>query len=74
MIIEHGEPIVHYVGGTELRIDQPLPAPTKPAAAPAAVAKKESAEDRRRTKATDAAGAVAARCQRKGTGRDRQVN
>jgi hypothetical protein len=37
-IIEHGEPIVHYVGGTELRIDQPLPAPAKPAAA---VAKKE---------------------------------
>jgi hypothetical protein len=40
-IIEHGEPIVHYVGGTELRIDQPLPAPAKPAAAPAAVAKKD---------------------------------
>ena len=40
-IIEHGEPIVHYVGGTELRIDQPLPAPTKPAA-PAAVVKKEA--------------------------------
>jgi hypothetical protein len=42
IIMEHGEPIVHYVGGTELRIDQPLPAPTKPAAAPAAVAKKEA--------------------------------
>ncbi|HEV8003350.1 MAG TPA: peptidase, partial [Planctomycetaceae bacterium] len=38
-IIEHGEPIVHYVGGTELRIDQPLPAPAKPVAA---VAKKEA--------------------------------
>jgi hypothetical protein len=41
-IMEHGEPVVHYVGGTELRIDQPLPAPTKPAAAPKAVAKKEA--------------------------------
>ena len=43
-IIEQGEPIVHYIGSTELRIDQPLPAPTKPAAAPAAVAKKASAK------------------------------
>ncbi|HEV3303691.1 MAG TPA: PPC domain-containing protein [Planctomycetaceae bacterium] len=39
-IMEHGEPIVHYVGGTELRIDQPLPAPAKPAPA-AVVAKKD---------------------------------
>ena len=44
VIVENGEPIVHYVGGTELRIDQPLPAPAKPAAPPAAakVAKKEA--------------------------------
>jgi hypothetical protein len=37
-ILEKGEPIVHYLYSTELRIDQPLPAPAKPAA-PAAVAK-----------------------------------
>jgi hypothetical protein len=44
VIVENGEPIVHYVGGTELRIDQPLPAPAKPAAPPPAtkVAKKEA--------------------------------
>jgi hypothetical protein len=36
VITANGEPIVHNVGGTELRIDQPLPAPAAPAAAPAA--------------------------------------
>jgi hypothetical protein len=45
---------VHYVGGTELRIDQPLPAPAKPAAPPPAakVAKKEApkAEAKRLTR------------------------
>ena len=41
VIVENGEPIVHYVGTTELRIDQPLPAVAKPAAAaPVKVAKK----------------------------------
>jgi hypothetical protein len=43
IIMDHGEPVVHYVGGTELRIDQPLPAPAKPAAAPAKVAAKKEA-------------------------------
>ncbi len=43
VITENGEPVLHNVGGTELRIDQPLPAPTKPATpAPAKVAKKEA--------------------------------
>jgi len=52
VIMQHGEPIVHNVGGSELRIDQPLPAPTKPPA-PAAVAKKEApkaAEPKRLTR------------------------
>ncbi len=40
-IVENGEPVLHNIYSTELRIDQPLPAPTKPAA-PAAVAKKEA--------------------------------
>jgi hypothetical protein len=37
VIMQQGEPIVHNVGGTELRIDVPLP-PKPAAAAPAAVA------------------------------------
>ncbi len=49
VIIEHGEPVLHNVGGTELRIDQPLPAPAKPAAAPP-VAKKEPAKPAASTK------------------------
>ena len=50
IIMEHGEPIVHYVGGTELRIDQPLPAAPKPTAAPAAtaVAEKEAPKAEKR--------------------------
>ncbi len=36
VITANGEPIVHNVGGTELRIDQPLPAPAAPATQPAA--------------------------------------
>jgi hypothetical protein len=53
VITENGEPVLHNVGGTELRIDQPLPAPTKPATpAPAKVAKKEApkAEAKRLTR------------------------
>jgi hypothetical protein len=41
VIIENGEPIIHAVGGTELRIDVPLP--PKPDA-PAAVAAAKPAE------------------------------
>jgi len=36
VITANGESILHNVGGTELRIDQPLPQPTAPAAQPAA--------------------------------------
>jgi hypothetical protein len=53
VITENGEPVLHNVGGTELRIDQPLPAPTKPATpAPTKVAKKEApkAEAKRLTR------------------------
>ncbi len=52
VIMENGEPILHNVGGTELRIDQPLPAAPKPAAAPVKVAKKEApkAETKRLTR------------------------
>jgi hypothetical protein len=54
VIVENGEPIVHNVGGTELRIDQPLPVVAKPAAPPAAakVVKKEApkAEAKRLTR------------------------
>jgi hypothetical protein len=52
VIVENGEPILHNVGGTELRIDQPLPAPAKPAAVPAATAKAEAkpAEQKRLTR------------------------
>jgi hypothetical protein len=54
VIVENGEPILHNVGGTELRIDQPLPVVAKPAAPPAAakVVKKEApkAEAKRLTR------------------------
>jgi len=36
VVTANGEPILHNVGGTELRIDQPLPQPVAPAAQPAA--------------------------------------
>jgi Bacterial pre-peptidase C-terminal domain len=48
VITENGEPVLHNVGGTELRIDQPLPASPKPAAAPAQVAKKEAPKAEKR--------------------------
>ena len=51
VIMENGEPVLHNVGGTELRIDQPLPAAPKPTAAPAAaakVAKKEPPKSEKR--------------------------
>ncbi|MGE3315313.1 MAG: PPC domain-containing protein [Planctomycetaceae bacterium] len=35
VVVANGEPILHNVGGTDLRIDQPLPKPAAPAAAPA---------------------------------------
>jgi hypothetical protein len=31
VVLHNGEPVVHNVGGTELRIDKPLPKPTAPA-------------------------------------------
>ena len=72
VITENGEPVVHNVGGTELRIDQPLPAPTKPATpAPAKVAKKEVAEGGGET--ADAVGTVAVGRQAKGPGGHRQI-
>lgn len=50
VITENGEPVLHNVGGTELRIDQPLPSAPKPtaAAAPAKVAKKEAPKAEKR--------------------------
>ena len=47
VIVENGEPIVHYVGGTELRIDQPLPAVAKPAAPTAAKVARRKRPNRR---------------------------
>jgi hypothetical protein len=41
VIQQNGEPIAHAVGGTELRIDKPLPPKQDAPAKPAAVAKKE---------------------------------
>jgi hypothetical protein len=42
VIVEKGEPIIHSVGSTELRIDVPLPPkPNAPPPAPAAVAEKK---------------------------------
>jgi hypothetical protein len=38
VVTENGEPVVHNLGGSELRIDVPLP-PKKDAPPPAAVAK-----------------------------------
>ncbi|MDA0833396.1 MAG: PPC domain-containing protein [Planctomycetota bacterium] len=41
VITQNGEPIVHSVGGTEVRIDKPLPAPTTPEPMPMPVAQAE---------------------------------
>ncbi|MEX0726335.1 MAG: PPC domain-containing protein [Planctomycetaceae bacterium] len=38
VVTENGEPIVHAVGGTEIRIDKPLPMPTTPEPMPMPVA------------------------------------
>jgi hypothetical protein len=48
MIVQNGEPVLHNVGGTQLRIDVPLPPkanePPKPAPAPAAAKPAEPAK------------------------------
>jgi hypothetical protein len=48
MIVQNGEPVLHNVGGTQLRIDVPLPAkanePAKPAPAPVAAKPAEPAK------------------------------
>ena len=43
-IMQNGEPIVASVGGTDLQIDKPLPAPVKPAPKPKAAPKKVVAQ------------------------------
>ncbi|MFN0199544.1 MAG: PPC domain-containing protein [Planctomycetaceae bacterium] len=44
VVTENGEPIVHAVGGTEVRIDKPLPAPVAPAATPEPMPVAQAAE------------------------------
>ena len=44
VIVQHGEPILHSVGGTELRIDKPLPPKKNEPPKPVEVAKKEPAK------------------------------
>jgi hypothetical protein len=47
VVMQNGEPILHNVGGTELRIDVPLPPKAAAPAKPSAVAAKPAVETRR---------------------------